>query len=779
MASTQTRSTRVARPADPQPEIRTGLAAVIYFALSLLYFLPAFFPSNHIFGTDYLAGGYFFYEFVSERFASGNIPGWVPYIYGGLPLAANPGSTFYPVRVLADVLFPVTWILPFIFVFQFGIAGLGMFLLARELRCRAWVAGIAGLAWEFTGITMSAVYAGHDGRVIVATFTPLLFYFLRRGIRTGSLASFAGAAATVGGSLLSFQIQSNYYLLLAGAIWAVYCLVHLDVFRQPSDLAKRVGMGLGAVAFGFVVAAVNFLPFIDYIPLSPRGAEGGRGFDYSISWSMPPVETLSLAVPEQAGILQNYLGANPFKLHTEYVGALVLLLLLLGFRYARTHRDWLFFGGLTLFVLTIVFGGYTPLYRFYYAVLPGTQMFRAPSIAFFLISFSLVTMAALTLEAIAERKAEVGEAEARGLLPWLGGFLGIAVVATVGAALTAGGEPRDAAMITGFGRFALFAAVTAGLLWMWAAARLRTLGFAALLAVITVADLWIIDRNFFDTLPPPDQVFAQDDVAAFLAREAGDSRTWVLPFPAGSAYRGGGNYLMLFDLDQAGGEHGNQLQRYNEFVGAGEEVYVDWSNFLNSPNFLAAAGVRYIVSMAELPTSFLREVYRGSALIYENVLSLPRAHLVGRTVVGDGEAEDLRILADPAFDPSAAAVVTPDADLPPLDEAAQGDVQFVEDEPDRVALRVRSSGAALVVLADNYYPGWRATVNGESVSVRRVNHTFRGVPVPAGDSEVVFEYAPGDLRTGFYLSLIAMLLLAGYGAWQVARSRRNGSEAAA
>jgi hypothetical protein len=64
------------------------------------------------------------------------------------------------------------------------------------------------------------VYAGHDGRITVATLAPLFFYFLHRGVRTGRIVPFAGAAATLAASLLSFQIQNSYVMLLGGGIWA-------------------------------------------------------------------------------------------------------------------------------------------------------------------------------------------------------------------------------------------------------------------------------------------------------------------------------------------------------------------------------------------------------------------------------------------------------------------------------------------------------------------------------------------------------------------------------
>src|SRR5215216_6367063 len=113
-----------AAPAPPDEGRFPGLgaAAGLYFGLALLYFLTALLPGKHIYGSDYLASGYFFHEFISARFAAGHIPAWVPEVYGGLPIFANPGSTFYPFRFLADAIFPVSKIWPTLFVIQFGFA---------------------------------------------------------------------------------------------------------------------------------------------------------------------------------------------------------------------------------------------------------------------------------------------------------------------------------------------------------------------------------------------------------------------------------------------------------------------------------------------------------------------------------------------------------------------------------------------------------------------------------------------------------------------------------
>jgi hypothetical protein len=591
-----------------------SIAAAIYFALSLIYFLPAFLPGKHIYGTDYLVGGYIFHEFISQSFSAGALPGWVPQVYGGLPLFANPGSTYYPFRFLADLIFPVSRIWPTLFVIHFTLAGAGMYLLSRELRVRPWIAFVAGLAFQFTGLLMSWVLAGHEGRIIVATFAPLLFYFLYRGVRTSRVGPFVGAAAVIGFSLLSFQIQTAYYLLVGAALWSVFAIWELGVYRDSRRTARVIGLGLAAVAFGFALASVNFLPFLDYVDQSPR-AGPGRGYEYSTSFSMPVAEISAIAVPEMQGYLDSYHGSNPFKLHVEYMGAVALALAALGFYYSRRDRRFWFFVGLAVFTLTLAFGGNTPIYRLYYELLPGTKKFRAPSISFFLFSVSVIAMGALALEALARRVDEritarrgvrsVAPAEDGALKPaiWiLGGVVALGVL--LGAA-AASGSPTGG---SGAYRFAFFAVATAGILWGWTGDRLRPLAAMLLLSLVTVTDLWSVDRHFFNTVPSPEVMYAPDEVVNFLKSQPGRDRVWVLPSytPPGMASLGqSGNYLMHFDIDQAGGEHGNQLQRWNEFVGAGTNSYIDWHNFLQNSAFPNAANIRYIVSGTPLAGSGL------------------------------------------------------------------------------------------------------------------------------------------------------------------------------
>jgi hypothetical protein len=141
-------------------------------------------------------------------------------------------------------------------------------------------------------------------------------------------------------------------------------------------------------------------------------------------------------------------------------------------------------------------------------------------------------------------------------------------------------------------------------------------------------------------------------------------------------------------------------------------------------------------------------------------------------------ASDEQVLALPTLDPRRTVIVErhsgkcPDRPL-----GAEAAVEFLADEPQRVLLRVQAREPGPLVLSDTYYPGWRATVDGVPVLIRRANHAFRMVCVPAGDHRVEFTFQQPGFRLGLALTALsgaaAVTLLAGSGVPALSRSVRR------
>ena len=327
--------------------------------------------------------------------------------------------------------------------------------------------------------------------------------------------------------------------------------------------------------------------------------------------------------------------------------------------------------------------------------------------------------------------------------------------------------------------------------WLRGGLQTRTLAIA--LSVVTLADLWIIDRHFFQTVPPPDQVYAADDVVQYLKSQKDDGRVWVFPFGNQAVYHGFDrvgtntiplrNYLMTFGIEQAGGEHGNQVQRFNEYAGAGEKIYVDWHNFTNSPVFMSAANIRYVISGLDLRMNStdtastamgLKEVYRGpGAIVYRNDQALERAYLVPNVQVIERTDSALNFMRSAAFNPHSVAVVDrPIGTTLPTTPLVHSSTIKVR-ESDKVVVHTSSNRPALLVLADVYSKGWRAWVDDKPAPIVITNVAFRGVVVPQGEHDVRFEFSPDALFRGMWISGILFLLLIAYGIWFVVSSRRT------
>src|SRR5262249_28436596 len=116
-----------------------------------------------------------------------------------------------------------------------------------------------------------------------------------------------------------------------------------------------------------------------------------------------------------------------------------------------------------------------------------------------------------------------------------------------------------------------------------------------------------------------------------------------------------------------------------------------------------------------------------------------------------------------AVDPTTAAVVEAAPGTGPHVESCAEDpastARVVRRDADRVEVRVDAACAGLLVLSDQYYPGWDAEVNGRPASTYPTDVALRGVAVPAGRSTVTFRYRPSGFKWGLVIAALAIVAL--------------------
>lgn len=166
----------------------------------------------------------------------------------------------------------------------------------------------------------------------------------------------------------------------------------------------------------------------------------------------------------------------------------------------------------------------------------------------------------------------------------------------------------------------------------------------------------------------------------------------------------------------------------------------------------------------------------GKTRVYLNEGFFPRAYVVPQALPAENEAEALALVQQQAHSLADLVVLeTSGQKEPPQWETAvtaASQVTITQYDLNEVVLDVMLDDAGFVVLADTYYPGWQATVDGVETPVYRANSVVRAVYVPAGRHVITFSFLPQDFVWGTAVSGLALLLALAVGGRGWAKNRK-------
>ncbi|HEY7925563.1 MAG TPA: YfhO family protein [Vicinamibacteria bacterium] len=709
---------------------------------------------------------------------AGAWPLWDPGLGFGQPLLADPSlQALYPPTWLAMALPWGTAYTAFVLVNLLG-AALGAKRLAARLgagRAGAWA---AGLGFALSGPVQSSVnlwthFAG-------AATMPWVLLAFDTAARRPAIGPTLGLAVALALQLLA---GSPDVCAVTYALALALVVARLVATRSIARRGGRPGLGLRLAGLAAGIALAGALTCVVWWPTAEAVLGSSRRAlpkEARTAWSVPPLGLSRIAVPLDPARVPfdpgrwTRLYGRPVQplLYSLYLGVPTLGLAFASFFARRRRGRALALAAAAALVVAFAMGPHAPLYDPLSAIVPPLRALRFPSKAMLPASLVVAVLAGLGVRALSAAWARLASA---------------AVVLLGSAAIALAATRLDVPIAPSLWLGLAFAAVLAV-----HGARLAPRLATAALVVLAACDLLMAHRDLNATLPAA-LLAERPAVVSYLHTEDG-SRVHVWDYstepeasqrllgtsdpyqpvaaPSGldprvAAFAAQRQLLAPLTANFFGLETSYDFDRR----GLAPRAMNDLTYFLDyvqgtavHARLLRLGAVARLVALHEPGERELRLARVLPSLapeplrIFEVEDPLPRARLVGRTRIVDGEAA-FRALSEPSFDPGVEALVA--SGEPLASEAFHGSLHWLERRPDRQRLETTSSGPGLLVLADAYDPGWRASLDGARVPVLRTNVAFRGVAVPEGRHTVELVYRPRSVVWGLWVSLAGLVAAAG------------------
>jgi hypothetical protein len=554
--------------------------------------------------------------------------------------------------------------------------------------------------------------------------------FLLRAMRAES-ARRAGLYAALAGATLGLSILAGgLHLVMAQALVVVTAAAYQAFCNAPGERLRPLLLAAAVLVIGLAAGAIQLLPSMEYSAHAVRFLAGTAlpatqkiPYAYLRDYIYPQTLANFLLFPaflEKIGPI----GVGAGEAFNPYMGVFPLLLAFIGFAKARSQRWVRYAAGLALASFLFSLGQASLLYGFVYATVPLLWMAREAGRFLYLTHFGLVISAAFGTEVLFAKAAASDD--------WTGfKRVGKWIVVLCVLALAASAVFRTAALRPMVG-FSFLMIVLAYILF-----RVIAAGAHGNLARFLVVALILFDLNPFDRVAynkievaqtgtdQLERLLTMRGAADFLRAQPGLFRVQMQADP-------------LLNPGDAFG-----IQTVNGGAVTMASNYYELMN--HSPQALNLLNVRYVIKPASAadPSPVYADV---NWKVYQNPQAFPRAWVVHETVVGPAPGADLKRAA------------TVNAALPVALEPAAVDQAVIENyTAGKITLQVHTGSRGLLVLSEMHDPGWSARVDGMSQPIYEVDGGLRGVVVPSGASEVVFEYAPRSVRVGAIVSAIAFL----------------------
>jgi len=774
---------------------------IAILVLPCLYFLPELIGTSVFAGIDTSRLNMPLRYFDRLAFASGQLPLWNPYVYAGFPnLAESESGVFYPGNIFIHMPGDFFHWYSIEVIAHFMVAGLGFYTWMRVKAASKPVAAFLAATYLTTPFLVFHITAmGLFTSIVWLPWYLVLFdtgLKSRHPVRIGLwLALFLGVMLMSGSPQAAFLGSFALVLYGIGKI-----IVQPDGKSRTGMLLKSLAVLVPAV-IAPVIAAIQIIPTFELTALSERAATSSLEFYRIGTWLTVPKLVSLVVFPalEQGGDIQDYASSLCFLGVVPFVFAVAGI-----FMWRERGRKLfpLLFAG--IITLVLAFGLNLPIYK-YLVLVPPFGMFRYPGRFAFITLTMLLPLAVPGLDYLISPGKTVGEEFGRFRMGIIIGSLVILAAGGVGIALVGGSAGTGAVVST--------VILLISIVLLSSVGRIKSAGIVkVLIAVMLCVSLGVQiglmypfsrflteDRGKFD-----ESVEFFDELKADFGSEEEIPRilmagSFYLMDPDALSRLGyraqediwdnmSGNASGLGEVTSLRGltplNQNNWKLVLRETLQSRIDTVIDRAREMGEPKVADAVSMRIIrmlgadyillegddwtVEGYELWEDDLALPFHEGMCAYRSVWGqVPDAWFVERTKEGRVDfARFTNWIGSAGRDTEMEALVeTTDQDNVRLETKSYSENAVITERARgfdwlRFKVEVEGPDDGFLVTGENYYPGWKAFIDGEETEYFRTDFVVGGVRVPPGEHEVELRYRPRSVLVGAYGSLTGILVWA-------------------
>ena len=682
---------------------------------------PSGIPFRNFIITDPVRQQYPWRELAVNLLKKGQWPVWNPYSFSGTPLLGNlQTAPFYPLNIIFWLMpFNLGWSLLVLLQTVLGFTFMALYL--KNLRLKPEAVVLGSVTWAGSGFFIAWLEANNLAQTAIWLPLLLLFtdkiFFTRKKIRWLLLFVLALSSAFLAGHLQTF-----FYISL---VTGTYLLARLWQTKN-----KRVLLYFLPGLFLFLILTLpQSLPLVRFIAWSARSVDQAAWS--RPEWFIPPQNLAQFLAPDFFGnpATLNYFGVFSYQEFVGYVGITGLFFSLLAIW--RRDKKTLFFGILALSALTFALP--TPWGKLPFVLNLPLISSSQPTRLLVVVDFALAVLSAFGLDFFLRQKSGVFKTLFTALT-----ILGLGLAALWLYVLT-----RHSENILVSQRNLIFPSLTFLALSFLIVLSAKVRPAIFVLLALAVFDLWRFGSKY-TSFSNPEYLYPETSVTHFLQQNTGKDFSRFMTtddriFPP--------NFNVIYKLQSVNGYDPLYLANYGNLIVASErgsaETKLPWGfnrivvpKNVDSP-LIDLLGVKYVLSLRDETSPKLVKVFQeGETRVYQNTKAFPRAFLTANVlpVANNRQAMDNLWKVD-----LAKTAVVEKSGMVFSGDLSGGMAGILSYRENSIQIRTQSSRQSFLVLTDSFYPGWKATVDGNPETIYLTDINFRGIFVPAGTHLVEFK----------------------------------------